>query len=472
VCGSEEPVYFDNESDAGANHVAWLNSFIDKHEYGTHSEPNQNQQYLCLGVVALWEMVLLVYIKSSLAPRISNVMTSTCATGVGDVLGNKGGAALSFSLDDSRVCFINSHLAARKERLLQRRQNYVKILRELKLGVPENSDLLHWFHHVIWLGDLNYRVTREWDGALLLVEKQNWRRLMLFDQMRQEMLKLSVFGGFDEGPVNFAPTYRWEKKSNAFSNKRFQSPSWTDRVVTHSFPDSGELVTTALSAVHHIHSSDHRPVFAHLSLTSRPFHHYFVPPTHTHKVRISIGGIRWQLVDKQQCESIFQHSQAVLATFSGAFLEQSMTSTIPIEKVDFQNCAALFPQNIELSLNVHDLPYLVDQHLLLTVYSSQQTSTYTNFQTHNPVSSAADVSAPQTITESRRFLKSQIQSTALLSGLHSNQKDANKDPVSTLQPHLSGESAPEQSSSTSEIIGMSVVLSQLFVLKVFIFFIL
>lgn len=57
-----------------------------------------------------------------------------------------------------------------------------------------------------------------------------------------------------QGPMNFKPTYRWEKQKDDFSNKRFQSPSWTDRILFHHFPNAGDIVQTELGAQHHIHS--------------------------------------------------------------------------------------------------------------------------------------------------------------------------------------------------------------------------
>lgn len=43
--------------------------------------------------------------------RITNVEFSSVATGLGDVLGNKGSAACSFKYDDTSFCFVNVHLA-------------------------------------------------------------------------------------------------------------------------------------------------------------------------------------------------------------------------------------------------------------------------------------------------------------------------------------------------------------------------
>ena len=45
--------------------------------------------YQLLSTLRLWEMVLIVFVRSSLANSVSNVQTASLATGVGDMLGNK-----------------------------------------------------------------------------------------------------------------------------------------------------------------------------------------------------------------------------------------------------------------------------------------------------------------------------------------------------------------------------------------------
>ena len=44
---------------------------------------------------------------------------------------------------------------------IRRNQNYLDILRGLSLGQSDGFDISLAFHHVFWLGDLNYRLDRE-----------------------------------------------------------------------------------------------------------------------------------------------------------------------------------------------------------------------------------------------------------------------------------------------------------------------
>ena len=58
--------------------------------------------------------------------KITRVRTATVATGLANVIGNKGGAAICFNFYDVRMCFVGAHLAARidRKRLEVRNQNY------------------------------------------------------------------------------------------------------------------------------------------------------------------------------------------------------------------------------------------------------------------------------------------------------------------------------------------------------------
>lgn len=42
-------------------------------------------------------------------------------------------------------------------RLAQRAANYAEIVRNVNIGSRRVSQFLHQYHHVFWLGDLNYR---------------------------------------------------------------------------------------------------------------------------------------------------------------------------------------------------------------------------------------------------------------------------------------------------------------------------
>ena len=60
--------------------------------------------------------------------------------------------------------------------------------------------------------------------------KRQHAALQAADTLAAAMANRSVFPCFQEAPINFLPTYRLVPGENAYSNKRNQSPSFTDRV--------------------------------------------------------------------------------------------------------------------------------------------------------------------------------------------------------------------------------------------------
>lgn len=67
--------------------LCFLSFILFRNECGVHE--HRDDQYSVVVTLRLWEIVLIIFVKSDLVPYISNVQTSTLATGVGDVLGNK-----------------------------------------------------------------------------------------------------------------------------------------------------------------------------------------------------------------------------------------------------------------------------------------------------------------------------------------------------------------------------------------------
>jgi hypothetical protein len=140
----------------------------------------------------------------------------------------------------------------------------------------------------VFRSDLNYRNELEFSEVLQLVNLKEWRVLCGYDQLLAQMSKQLVFCGFQEALVRFAPTYRWERKENQFSNKKFQSPSWTDRVLWHSLTGLADLKLQTYSSAPNLMGSDHRPVFACFDLKIRPWYTGKLPKsTPSIPVRIS-----------------------------------------------------------------------------------------------------------------------------------------------------------------------------------------
>lgn len=77
---------------------------------------------------------------------------------------NKGGVALSLRLDDTHLAFVSSHLAAHQSKAAQRNSDMSEICANIRLQQPGSqpvaagADLATSYHHLVWMGDLNYRL--------------------------------------------------------------------------------------------------------------------------------------------------------------------------------------------------------------------------------------------------------------------------------------------------------------------------
>ncbi|KAL3761239.1 hypothetical protein ACHAWU_007056 [Discostella pseudostelligera] len=153
---------------------------------------------------------------------------------------------------------------------------------------PNANPLVNAFDHVFIFGDLNFRIngTREIIDGML--EYHMHDALLCNDQLTMLLQFNRIFFGFNEGPLNFFPTYKFDhnsgeridieyamllqpfwNKSTSFSfcglkdqydsSHRRRVPSWTDRVLFKS--DECTQVLSYCSAPD-IRTSDHRPVYA------------------------------------------------------------------------------------------------------------------------------------------------------------------------------------------------------------------
>ena len=229
--------------------------------------------YVIVSSVRLWEIVIFIIIKRQYTPFISHIEGTTVACGAGGLAGNKGGVIVSMQLFESKLCFVGCHLAARAERLLQRNENILKIIKSYRpsyIHDNTNDDIINYFHHIIWLGDLNYRINNEWEDVIQLINDNKFGQLLLKDQFLHERNNMNILPGFRESLINWKPTYRLNRLNDSWSNKRRQPPSYTDRILWHSKSAyEYDLQNISYQSCPKMYGSDHRPVNAIFQLSLR-----------------------------------------------------------------------------------------------------------------------------------------------------------------------------------------------------------
>lgn len=175
------------------------------------------------------------------------------ATGVGHVGSNKGGIASCVHVWDTSVCFVNSHLAAHQGKTSRRNSDYKEIVEQIQMGMP-GLDILHQFHHVVWVGDLNYRLDlgevfgpaanaktppkEVFDRIQEMCASGDTAEMLKCDQLRKSIADQRGFVGFTEGDIKHLPTFK-VKRTAGFEYNVQRSPAYCDRILWRSLPGLG-----------------------------------------------------------------------------------------------------------------------------------------------------------------------------------------------------------------------------------------
>ncbi|OVA04571.1 Inositol polyphosphate-related phosphatase [Macleaya cordata] len=179
----------------------------------------------------------------------------------------KGAVAISMKFKGIHMVFICCHLSAHEGNVEERNSELHHISESLfsKNRNPYASPS----QITVWLGDLNYRIQGlDTLPVRNLIHKNLHRLLTSKDQLLQEAERGHIFNGYCEGTLAFKPTYKYNVgSSNYDTSYKIRVPSWTDRIL-FKIEKYGDIEATLHSyeSIDSIHSSDHKPVKAHLCL--------------------------------------------------------------------------------------------------------------------------------------------------------------------------------------------------------------
>uniref|UniRef100_A0A2K6FHL3 phosphatidylinositol-3,4,5-trisphosphate 5-phosphatase n=1 Tax=Propithecus coquereli TaxID=379532 RepID=A0A2K6FHL3_PROCO len=336
-----------------------------------------------VAIHTLWNIRMVVLAKPEHENRISHICTDTVKTGIANTLGNKGAVGVSFMFNGTSLGFVNSHLTSGSEKKLRRNQNYMNILRFLALGDKKLSpfNITHRFTHLFWLGDLNYRVdlpTWEAETIIQKIKQQQYADLLSHDQLLTERKEQKVFLHFEEEEITFAPTYRFERLTRdkyAYTKQKatgmkYNLPSWCDRVLWKSYP-LVHVVCQSYGSTSDIMTSDHSPVFAtfEAGVTSQ-FVSKNGPGTVDSQGQIEFLRCYATLKTKSQTKFYLEFHSSCLESFVKSQEGEN-------EEGSEGELVVKFGETLpKLKPIISDPEYLLDQHILISIKSSDSDESY------------------------------------------------------------------------------------------------
>lgn len=233
-------------------------------------EAKQNHGFRLVASKQMVGIFLCVFIRKDVCSYVSDLKVSCVGRGIMGYLGNKGSISISMTLHRTTFCFVCTHLASGEKEgdEFKRNTDVIEILKKTRfsrsfttLGKPIPPDNILGHEKIIWLGDLNYRLSSTSGDVHEFLRRNDWQALLEKDQLRIEQKAGRIFEGWEEGKIHFAPTYKYITNSDNYvahtstpkENRR--TPAWCDRILW-----KGEGMKQMSYIRGESKFSDHRPV--------------------------------------------------------------------------------------------------------------------------------------------------------------------------------------------------------------------
>lgn len=233
----------------------WIERLSSTLNASKNTRNDPNRAYHLLMQRPLVGLLIAVFVKAPHRDRVRYVQSSALGVGVMGVMGNKGGVSIRMQFYDSTLCFVCTHLAAHRENVAGRNADFANVFNKTIFEIGEEAtreaiyagSMSHWeigsstvgiVDHdiIIWLGDLNYRIDEglTTEQVLHASEKRIFNEIRKLDQLNIERAQGRAFDGFEEGFINFPPTYKYQPGTDMYEqrpDKKLRAPAWCDRIL-------------------------------------------------------------------------------------------------------------------------------------------------------------------------------------------------------------------------------------------------
>lgn len=254
----------------------------DRREWEIRVQETLGPHYVMLYAAAHGVLYMSVFLRRDLIWFCSEVEYATVTTRIVSQIKTKGALGVCFTFFGTSFLFITSHFTSGDGKVYERVLDYNKTIQALALprNLPDTnpyrsipSDVTTRFDHVFWFGDFNFRLSEDREVVEQILnqgQETDVSKLLQYDQLTKEMDNGSIFKGFQEPPIHFRPSYKFDVGRDTYdTTSKQRTPSYTDRVIFRS-RHKNDIQNVKYSSCLGVKTSDHRPVYGLFRVKVRP----------------------------------------------------------------------------------------------------------------------------------------------------------------------------------------------------------
>ncbi|XP_034946460.1 inositol polyphosphate 5-phosphatase E isoform X2 [Chelonus insularis] len=272
-------------------------SCSERNEWEAALQETLGPSHVLLTSTSLGTLHLALFIRRDLIWFCSVPEEDSFSTRPGTAFRTKGAVALALILFGTSFLFVTAHLTAHQDKVKERISDIKRIVRNLDLPkeLPikhKSKDVTQNFDCVFWCGDLNFRLSQPREEVIQWISDTSFPNptpiSLAKDQLRTILNEGAVLRGFEEAPITFPPTYKYDPGTQTFdSSSKQRTPAYTDRIlfkgkghtrgyirrISHDSTSShkdGSIECLVYDSVPSICTSDHKPVWGVFKTTVRP----------------------------------------------------------------------------------------------------------------------------------------------------------------------------------------------------------
>ncbi|XP_032690444.1 inositol polyphosphate 5-phosphatase E isoform X2 [Odontomachus brunneus] len=272
-------------------------SCSERNEWEAALQETLGPSHVLLTSSSLGTLHLALFLRRDLIWFCSIPEEDSFSTRTGTAFRTKGAVAIALMIFGTSFLFVTAHLTAHQDKVKERVNDIKRIIRNLDLPkeLPtkhKSKDVTQNFDCVFWCGDLNFRLVQPREEVIQWITNtcfpQESPINLHKDQLRTILNEGAILRGFEEAPVTFPPTYKYDPGTHNFdSSSKQRTPAYTDRIlfkgkghtrgyirrVSHDTANpckDGTIECLIYDSVPSICTSDHKPVWGVFKTILRP----------------------------------------------------------------------------------------------------------------------------------------------------------------------------------------------------------